>query len=214
MAENDDDHFDLLKISHDALNLHSSNKTLINQLHTLIIQFEEHLDVIIKKYKVMSITLLVATGAAIGFSFSGELVNVHLNKLAVASVISVFGMIGLFAIWHLDVQVFHKLWGSFFIEEVRMEATHPFLLEIGDVAVSLESINVRLIGDTNWYIFLHIILGTTAATIFSFMWESMAIKCGIFAAAAVFVFAIASYMIHSANKLLSVVEHMIHRSRS
>src|SRR5262249_8948372 len=159
-------------ISDETLELRPSKKILINSLHALIVQFESHLDTIIKRYKIMSITYLAATGAAIGFLFSGELKEFPVNKLIMATIVCLFGMIGLIAIWYLDIQVFHKFWGSFFVEEVRMEEKHPFLADVADVAVSLDNIRARLIGDGNWYIFLNTILITAAAAAMSFIWKS------------------------------------------
>src|SRR6185436_1848084 len=99
---------------------------------------------IIKRYKVMSTTILAATVAAIGFSFSGEFKDIQINKLIMAAIACIFGVIGLSSVWYLDIQVFHKFWGSFFLEEVKMEEEHAFLVDIGDIAVSLDNIKARL----------------------------------------------------------------------
>lgn len=213
-VENDREKIDLIKIAEEILAIHPSRRTLINSLHALIVQFQAHLDTIIKQYKIMSITLVAATIAAVGFSFSGELKDVQVNKLIMAGVVCIFGMIGLAAIWYLDVQVFHKFWGSFFAEEVKMEEEHSFLVDVGDVAVSLDNIKSRLIGDGNWYIFLNIILSTAAAATFSFVWESILIKILVFCGAGFFAFCTANFMIRTSRKLLNVVEQFVSVSKS
>jgi hypothetical protein len=200
---------DIVKIAEEILNMHLSNRTLINALHILVIQFETHLDTIIKQYKVMSITLLAATIAAIGFSFSGELQDLHVNKLIMASVVCVFGMIGLNALWYIDIQVFHKFWGSFFVEEVKMEEKHPFLVEIGDIAVSLDNIKARLVGDGNWYIFINIILIAIIAIILSFASNSVYFKISIFSVATFVAFFISQKMLKASKKILHVVEQLL-----
>jgi hypothetical protein len=200
---------ELTKISEEMLVVHPSKKTLMHTLHSLIIEFESHLDTVIKRYKIMSITLLIATGAAIGFSFSGELKEVHVNKLIMASIVCLFGIIGLISIWYLDIQVFHKFWGSFFVEEVRMEEKHSYLVDVGDIEVSLETLKVRLIGDGNWYIFLNTILTAAGAISLSFIWESILIKILVFFAAGIFAFFLAKFMIKASKKLLNAVEQML-----
>jgi|GEM_PF-6184269 len=207
--ENDGEKVDLIKIAEEILAIHPSKRTLINSLHSLVIQFQAHLDSIIKRYKIMSITLVAVTVAAIGFSFSGEIKDVPVNKLIMASIVCVFGMIGLAGIWYLDIQVFHKFWGSFFIEEVKMEERHSFLVDVGDVAISLDNIKARLFGDGNWYIFLNVIVLTAAATTLSFVWNSILIKLVIFIGAGFFAFCIARFMIKTSNKLLKAVEIML-----
>lgn len=59
--ENDGEEIDLIKIAEEILAIHPSKRMLINSLHSLIIQFQAHLDTIIKRYKIMSITLVAAT---------------------------------------------------------------------------------------------------------------------------------------------------------
>lgn len=207
--ESDGEKIDLIKIAEEILAIHPSKRTLINSLHSLVIQFQAHLDTIIKRYKIMSITLVAATVGAVGFSFSGEIKDVHVNKLIMSSIVCVFGMIGLAGIWYLDIQVFHKFWGSFFVEEVKMEEKHHFLVDVGDVAISLDNIKARLVGDGNWYIFLNIILSTAAGTALSFVWTSILIKFSIFIGAGFFAFCVSSFMIRTSNKLLNVVEKML-----
>lgn len=209
IENNSGEEIDLPKIADEILLMHASRKTLLNSLHALIVQFEAHLDTIIKRYKIMSITLLAATGAAIGFSFSEQLKDVQVNKLIMASIVSLFGMIGLIGIWYLDMQVFHKFWGSFFVEEVKMEEEHSFLVDVGDVAVSIENIKARIIGDGNWYIFLNSILIISAATTLSFAWESILIKSAIFILAGLIAFFISSRMVIANRKLLNVVKQLI-----
>jgi hypothetical protein len=207
--ENDQDNIDINKISEEIFSIHPSRKTLINNLHSLILQFQAHLDIIIKRYKVMSITLVAATIAAVGFSFSSELSNVPVNKLVIACIICIFGLIGVCAIWHLDIQVFHKFWGSFFVEEINMEESHAFLVDVGDIDISLDNIKARLTGDGNWYIFLNIVLLAVIATILSFIWKSFLIKCSIFFLAGILAFCIANYMILTSRKLLDVVKKLV-----
>lgn len=211
--ESSEDEIEITKIAEEILAVHPSKKTLINSLHALIVEFEAHLDSVIKRYKIMSITLLVATGAAIGFAFSGELKEVQINKLIMATAVCLFGMIGITSIWYLDIQVFHKFWGSFFVEEVRMEEKHPFLVDIGDVAVSLDNIKARLVGDGNWYIFLNIILITAAAAALSFVWDSILIKCSIYAFASLFALFVARSMTRAGKRLLTAVEKMLSLSK-
>jgi len=206
---NEGEEIDLTKIGEEILAVHPTRKTLINSLHSLIVEFEAHLDTIIKRYKIMSITLLAATGAAIGFAFSGELKEVQVNKLIMASVVCLFGIIGMTSIWYLDIQVFHKFWGSFFVEEVRMEEIHPFLVDIGDIAVSLDNIKARLVGDGNWYIFINIILVTAGAAALSFIWKSILIKILIFILAGLFAFCFARFMMRAGQKLLNAVAQML-----
>jgi hypothetical protein len=204
-----EEEIELKQIADEILEIHPSKKTLTNSLHSLIIEFEAHLDTIIKRYKTMSITLLIATGAAIGFSFSGELKEVQVNKLIMASIVCFFGMIGLLSIWYLDIHVFHKFWGSFFVEEVKMEERHSFLVDVGDVTVALKSLKARLLGDGNWYIFLNVILLAVAAAALSFIWDSLFVKIGIFCAAAIVAFFLTRLMLRTAKKLLIAIEQML-----
>lgn len=131
-----------------------------------------------------------------------------------ASIVCVFGMIGLAGIWYLDIQVFHKFWGSFFVEEVKMEEKHHFLVDVGDIAISLDNIKARLVGDGNWYIFLNIILSTAAATVLSFVWDSILVKFLTFIGAGFFALCIANFMITTSNKLLNAVEQMLNINKA
>jgi len=191
------------------MSIHLSRKTLINAIHALLIQFEAHIDSIIKRYKVMSTTILAATVAAIGFSFSGEFKDIQINKLIMAAIACIFGVIGLSSVWYLDIQVFHKFWGSFFVEEVKMEEEHAFLVDIGDIAVSLDNIKARLIGDGNWYIFLNTILIAIAAIIFSFIFENNFVKAVIFVTAGLLAFYISKCMLRAGKRLLGAVEKLL-----
>ncbi len=200
---------DLSEIAKDILEIHPTRKTLINSLHALIVEFEAHIDAIIKRYKIMSITLLAATGAAIGFSFSHVLKEVQINKLIMASVVALFGIIGVTSIWYLDLQVFHKFWASFFVEEVKMEESHLFLVDVADTNVSLDNLKARLVGDCNWYIFINLILLAASAIIFSFLWHSVLIKLFIYLAYGAAAFIMIKWMFNANKKLIKVVKQML-----
>lgn len=211
-TENNGEKIDIIKISEEILAIKPSKRTLINSIHSLVIQFQAHLDVIIKRYKIMSITLVAATVGAMGFSFSSEIEYFKIDKLILGSVVCIFGMIGLAGIWYLDIQVFHKFWGSFFIEEVKMEEKHHFLADIRGISISIDNIKARLVGDGNWYIFLNIILLLGAATCLSFAESSFHIKFLIVTIAILFAFFLTNFMIRSSNKLLKVVMILIKNS--
>ncbi|NGX36943.1 MAG: hypothetical protein K1000chlam2_00089 [Chlamydiae bacterium] len=180
---NKDDTGENIRLTNEAENslpLHQSRNTLIYCLHTLLDQFELHLDGIIKKYKIMTITLLLATVAAIGYSFSVELKALQINKLLLSSLICFFGIIGITSIWYVDINVYHKFWGAFFIESVKMEKKFHFLIDIGDVSESLDSVRARIYGNGNFYIFLNIILLVTLGIVLSFFSELNLFKVVIF----------------------------------
>ena len=157
----------------------------------------------------MTITLLLATGAAIGFSFSSELKDLQVNKLMMSSIVCLFGVISITAIWYLDVRVFHKFWGSFFVEEVKMEKKYPFLTNIEDISVSLDNIKARIFGDGNFYIFLNIILITASGSILSFLTNSLLIKIVIFSAILVIDSLVFALMNISCKNLQKALERLL-----
>lgn len=200
---------EIITTANEILAMHPSRKTLIYGLHALLDQFEAHLDTIIKRYKVMTMTLLLATGAAIGFSFSSELKDLPINKLIMTGAISILGVIGISAIWYLDIQVFHKFWGAFFIEELKMEKEHPFLINIGDSSESLDTIKSQLFGEGNFYIFLNVILITVSGASLSFLSKSIYVKIIIFMVILIIASFIIYGMIKSSRKLHQALKELL-----
>ncbi len=174
--ENFDEETDFSNTADDILGILETRKTLIYSLHTLLDQYELHLDSITKRYKSMTITLLLATCAAVGFLFSSELIHFQINKLTIASLVFLFGVIGTFSVWILDVQVFHRFWGAFYVEEVKMEKQYPFLVDIGDSAASLDNIRARIYGSGNFYLSIIIVLTLASGTSFSFLFTNYLAK--------------------------------------
>jgi hypothetical protein len=200
---------ELKKIADEVLQMHPTRKTLIFSLQSLLCQFEYHLDNIIKRYKMMTITILLATGVAVGFSFSSELKDLQVNKLLMSSTACIFGVIVITALWHLDIQVFHKFWGAFFVEEVKMEKMHPFLVDIEKISVTLDNVKVRLLGDGKFYIFFNTILLITAGTFLSFLSDSKEIKILIFSFIGLLIFFMIKMMNNACKKLQNALDSLL-----
>lgn len=154
------------------LTLHETPKMLIYSWHALIMQLELHLDGITTKYKSIALTLLLAIYAAIGFLFSAELKDVQINLFITMSFICICGFIGINSIWFLDMHVFQNFWGAFFIEGVKMENKHDFLVRLGDSAIALNNIQSRIKANKNFYIFINTLLIVTCATALIFIFSS------------------------------------------
>ena len=203
----------ILAISDEILAKHPSKKTLIYGLHTLLCQFESHLDSIIKKFKTMTITILLATGAAVGFSFSAELKDLPINKLLMSGTISMLGMLGISAIWYLDIHVIHKFWGVFFIEKIKMEKKYSFLNDVENDFISLETIRSQLFGEGNFYISLNIILTIISGIAFSFIPKSNYIKITILILMVISSAYIARCMQKSSSRIYQVLKKMLNEKR-
>jgi Ca2+/Na+ antiporter len=203
------DEIDVTDVSNEILATSQSKKTIVYGLHSMLNQFELHLDSITNRYKAMAITLLLGTYAAIGFTFSAKLSQLELNKWLLVSLISFFGMIGIMSIWHLDIYVFHKFWGAFFVEEVRMEKMHPFLIKIGDIAVSLNDVKSRITGHGNFYVFAMILLMVTLGVGVSFLTKNFAEKIGIYVAAALLLLACLFFMLKATHEFEKILENFI-----
>ena len=145
-------------IGEEVLSMHQTKKTLMFALHVHLIQFELHLDSVINKYKTISLFWLLATYVAIGFMFSVEAKGIEINQLIATSAVCLFGIIGLSSLWFIDIHILHKFWGAFFIEGIKMEKKHPFLLRVGGSSLSLDALKSRIHGHENSYIFPNLLL--------------------------------------------------------
>lgn len=209
MEIEESDEIDSNSVTDEILSLHHSKKTIIYSLHAMLNQFELHLDGITNKYKSISITLLLATYAAIGFVFSIEAKDLQINKLLVSSLVCFFGVIGITSLWYLDIYVFQKFWGAFFIEEVKMEKKHNFLIKIGDLSMSLDDVKARINGHGNFYVFVNILLIVTAGISISFITKSVVNKIFILSSYVILSLIVAFFMRSFSKKLLYVIKQLM-----
>lgn len=151
-------------VGEEVLSVHQSKKTLMFALHVHLNQFELHLDGITNKYKTLSLFWLLATYVAIGFLFSVESKNLQINPLIMVCIICLFGIIGVSALWYIDIHTLHKFLGAFFVEGIKMERKYKYLLKMGDVSLSLKSVRSRIRGHENSYIFANLLLLISAGT--------------------------------------------------
>lgn len=110
----------------------------------------------------MALTWLLATYGAIGFFFSAQSIQFPINDFIVVSIICLFGMIGNTSIWYLDICIYQKFWGAFFVEEVKMEKKYKYLIKIRNISLSLDNIGTRLKGHGRFYICANLLLIFTA----------------------------------------------------
>lgn len=200
---------EILAISDEILAKHPSKRFLIYSFHTLLCHFESHIDGIIKRFKTMTMTVLLAIGAAVGFSFSSGLQEFPINKLIMSGTIAIVGIIGIVAVWYIDIQVMHKFWGAFFVEAIKMEKKYPFLIETKSNPISLDTIRSQLLGESNFYIFLNLILFSISGVLFSMVSSKLHIKLTVF-----FIFILAGILVlkimrKAATNLYFVLEKII-----
>lgn len=207
--ELEDESFDEIDSGAEAPFHLETKKTMIYSLHVLLNQFESHLDTFTHKYKILTLRWLLATFAAVGFLFSVELSNPKINNLLMAGIVSLFGVIGITSIWYMDLFIFQKFWGVFFVEEVKMEKKHLFLTKIRDTSLSLDNIKTRIHGHGSFYIFSNIILTITGGVALSFFQISGIAK--IFTSLSIIVFALAiiGWMKVTEDRLQKAIEDLL-----
>ena len=156
----------------------------------------------------MALTWLLATYAAVGFLFSAESLSLQLYNGLIASAVCFFGIIGISSIWYLDINVFHKFWGAFFLEELRMEEKHNYLVKMGNVSLSLDTLNSRISGHENFYIFANVILIITSGFTLFFLFESLLSKLLVSLATLAMVLLIINLMKLAGKQLHKALEHI------
>ena len=160
----------------EILSLHPSKRSLAYALHTRLNEFERHLDDIMSKHKNIAITWLLATYAAIGFRFSVESSQLQTNNLIVVSIICLLGLIGISSIWYLELAVYKKFWGAFFVESVKMENKYDFLPRIRNISLTLGNIKSRVSGHGNFYIYVCILLLLTGGLFCALAFSSLCVE--------------------------------------
>lgn len=209
METDNSDDIEPTQVANEILLTYPSKKTVIFGLHTQINQFELHLDGITNKYKNMSITWLLATYAAIGFMFSAESSHLQINALIVACIICGFGMIGVSSIWYIDICVYQKFWGAFFIEEVKMEKKHNFLIKIRNISISLDNVRTRLMGHGNFYISANVLLMLTSGIFLILLFTNLSSRLLIAISLIFFAILVVSLMRTVEKKLQKTIEKML-----
>ena len=184
-------------LGREVVSIYESKKTLIYALHVHINQFELHLDTITNKYKSIALLWLLASFVAIGFIFSTETKELQIDRLISASIISLFGMIGISSLWYIDMSTFQKFWGAFFIESVKMGNKYHFLLNVGDVSLRLDTVKSRIIVHENIYILSKLLLLITGGIALVLFFESNILKI----ITSVFLLALALLIIQIMRKL-------------
>jgi hypothetical protein len=110
-----------------------NENVLVCEIYSVIRDFEEHLDQISSKYKMLSLTCFLAVCLAIGFIFSTE-AQISINHFTVTILLSTIGFGGITLLWHLDINVYQKFLAATIIEEIAMENKYPFLLKLGKMS--------------------------------------------------------------------------------
>lgn len=163
-------------LNFELLSSHQSEKMMIYGLYALVNQFELHVDRITNKYKYITLTWLLATYAAIGFFFSVESKDLEINKHFVASILSILGIIGVLSIWFLDLCVYQRFWGAFFLAEANMEKRYEFLGTLTNISLSLDTIRVRIDGNNRFYSYANFLLVLTIITNIYFLVDTSTLK--------------------------------------
>lgn len=202
--DNSKNEVNISSIATGMMAIYPSKKSLVYGLHTLLIDFEAHLESILNQYKIMTSTMLLATMAAVGFSFSEMLERLLVNKLLVAGIIPLVGAVAIMALWSQDTQIYNRFWGAFFIEGVRMERKYDFLESIGENVVSLGTIETQINGEGNFYIMLNSILLLVSGCSFFLLINSYSGKLlvAFFTVFSIFFF---GKKMHDTSKHLSIV---------
>lgn len=195
-------------INDEILSMHMSKNTIIFGLYTQLSEFELHLDTITTRYKNLALTWLLATYAAVGFLFSVESKNIQISSSLIASIVCLFGVFGIAALWFLDIYVLQKFWGAFFIEEVKMEKRFRFLAKITNVSISLNNVRKRIIGHSNFYMFAILLLLITSGATLTFVFASYLIKLIIVIFLIAIILLVYNLMYKVATKLQKRIERL------
>lgn len=200
-------------IAREVLSMHQSKKTLIYALHVQLNQFELHLDNITHKYKAISLIWLLATFVAIGFLFSSESkAALQTNRLLSVSAICLFGIIGVSSLWYIDISTFQKFWAVFFVEGIKMENKHKFLLKIGDISLSLDTVKGRIRAHENFYIFANLLLLISGGIALVLFFKSAILQVIVCFITIVFAFYLVKLMRQVGRKLQQTIEAMVIRT--
>ncbi len=201
-------------VGEEVLSMHQSKKTLMFALHVHLNQFELHLDGITNKYKTLSLFWLLATYVAIGFLFSVESKDLQISPLITVSAICLFGIIGVSTLWYIDIHTLHKFLGAFFIEGIKMERKYKFLLNMGDVSLSLKSVGSRIRGHENFYIFANLLLIISAGIALTLIIKLDAMRVGVSFILIVLALVMIKVMRASGQKLQDAIEALLTKKRS
>lgn len=209
----DDSKIDEIGADHEGFFMPQTKNTMVYALHTLLNQFELHLDNFTHKYKIMALKWLLATFAAVGFLFSVELNNPKINILVMVSIVCLFGIIGITSVWYMDLYVFHRFWGAFFVEEVKIEKRHEFLTKIRDTSLSLGNLRTRISGHENFYISFNLILIITGGISLSFLPLSGITKIALCGTVILLSLAMIKFMSKGGEKLEKILEQLLEEKK-
>lgn len=198
----------------EILSAHQSKNALMFALHAHLKQFELHLDSITNKYKTLSLFWLLATYVAIGFLFSVESKNLQINPLLTVGATCLFGIIGVSTLWYIDIHTIHKFIGAFFIEGINMERKYKFLLEMGNLSLSLKSVGSRIHGHENFYIFANLLLLVSAGVSLVLLIKSSALQIGISFLVIVLAFSLLVTMRMIGQRLQFAIESLLEKKHS
>lgn len=201
-------------VGEEVLSIHQTKKTLMFALHIHLNQFELHLDSITNKYKTISLFWLLATYVAIGFLFSVESKNLQVNNFVTVSTVCLFGIIGISALWYIDIHTLHKFWGAFFVEGVKMEDKYKYLLKMGDLSLSLDTVRSRIRGHENCYIFANLLLTISAGIALILLVKSDNMRIGVCFATILFAFFMIKIMRGVGHRLQNAIESLLLKKRS
>ena len=199
-----------------------SRKTLQFGLYSKLSQFERHLDTISTRYKNMSLTWLLATFAGIGFLLSSETSKLPFSIFIPAMLIAFLGIIGNSLLWHLDINVYDRLWASIIVEQSIMEQKCSFLFFSKSIDLAIDKERERFFSHSLPYMATHVMLTSTLAILVFFYLKNyhLLIRIGslIFFSA---ILIIAVYFMSSAtkkikkdfDKLLKEKQEGIHKAK-
>lgn len=196
-------------VGKELLSKHPTKKTLMFALHVHLNQFELHLDGIINKYKTISLFWILATYVGIGFVFSVDDKTIGMNPFITIALICLFGIIGISSLWYIDIHTLHKFWGAFFVEGIKMENKYKFLLKIGSSSLSLNTINSRIRGHEDSYIFANLLLLISAGIALTLYTQSNILRIGASILILLFAFFMIRMMRKIGHKLQIAIESLL-----
>lgn len=88
--------------------------------------YERHFNSLQANCRGIASAWLLATFGALGFCLTAKL-SVSVSSKLLFSLIASSGAIGIFMLWVLDMQVYHRLLDSCFIEALNLEAVYAWL---------------------------------------------------------------------------------------
>jgi hypothetical protein len=105
------------------------NLQQVTELNKSLTDQEKHFNTLCGEYRKLASVWLLATFSAIGFALSQKQ-NLPMPPELFIALIGYAGIMGMLALWNMDIGVYHRLLDACFTEGLKLEEQYPALPQV------------------------------------------------------------------------------------